>query len=50
MTKHQPATPAPFYLMATALAALMVLALMMSTAHAKPCGHGHIANDRECHK
>ena len=34
----------------TALAALMVLALMMSAAHAKPCGHGHIANNRECHR
>ena len=34
----------------TALATLIVLALIMSTAHAKPCGRGHIANNRECHR
>ena len=50
LAERKPSTPAPFYIMATALAALLVLALLMSTAYAKPCGNGHIANNRECHR
>jgi hypothetical protein len=35
--------------------ALIIFTLALSimtivTAHAKPCGHGHIAANKECHK